>query len=369
MRGREEAPTLITNFAVKRSSATESGYTVRRFARMGIRQTNEDSNFRRRANTRIARKEMEKALTMFHQDAQESGLEIGQHDPAVKLLRLTSVGFGPSAKEPDVHPGQALMRIDDGQGNVVQFRMVNQPHFVDGQEREWNRVVARIEYAKIHGKKVYLTHEMTRNGFVFLSHGMPELLDEVKKGKQPAVTIRQETPDAICFVDGHHTFAGRHDLGCYCKEEREASLATIHDRWGINSLMPGTGNGNGSEAQDIQTAVRYSAARRGVEIMPPYPEVYNRMDLKGDDRNAMLKISTLLLEHLFQLKNVPNITTLTESRTKQNIWHTFGAIHTVQGESLNVTPADHPDSRYKQQAYGYTRADQTPFPLQQRRHQ
>lgn len=360
MRKNGETPILTTNFAVHRSA--DANYSVRMLPRLGaLRRTGEGGQ----PNIKVPRADMEQTLVMFQEDAGKVGLEVGKHDPAVKILRVKGVGFGESAKNPEMHPGSALMQINDGSGNAVRFRLAVEPQILDGQDREWDRIIARIEYAVIGGKEIPLTHEMTHGGFIFLTHGMQDALQQVKDGQQPTITIRQETPDAACFTDGHHASAGRKDLGCYCKEEREASLAIIHQRGGINSLMPGTGNGNGSEAQDIQLAVNASRARRGMDTLA-YPEMYNRMGMEGDKRNSTLNISTLLLEHLFQVKNIPNITTLTESRTKQNVWHEFGGVHTVMGESLNVTPIDHPDSKYKQQAFGYTRADQSPFPLQPR---
>ncbi len=369
MRSANEVPTLLSNFAVKRTTAnSESSYAVRRFPRLGaIRRGGGGED--RQPNIKVPRPDMEKTLTLFQQSAEKTGLEIGQHDPAVKLLRVTGIGFGDSRENPNMHPAEALMQINDGTGNSLRFRLINQGSFTDGEGRVWDgRVVAFVEQAKIHGQNIDLTHEMTHEGFVFLTKGMPDILQQVKNGDQPTATIRQETPDAVCFIDGHHTFIGRHDMGCYCKEEREASLAVIHATGGVSSLMPGTGNGNGRRAQDMQIAARYSLAENdsSLELLPSYPEVYNRMGKKGDDRNRTLKISTLLLEHLFQIKNVPNITTLTESKAKQNVWNEFGAQHMVTGQSLHVTPVDHPDSRYKQQVLGYSRADEVPFPLQRR---
>lgn len=360
---RSETPKLMTNFRVTPSFSSSELYHV---ARIAPRYTTPATAFggllRREPNIRFKRETMIGLLDSFLADTKSIGLDVGQRDPSIKLLAVAGVGLGNTREDPQLHPGYARLRINDGKGNTVQFRMTYEVQNTDDKERDWNKVVVRLEKARIGGKRVQLTPEMKREGFTFLSHNMPEILEHARNGQSALATIRQETPDAACFYDGHHASAGRHELGCLCKEERAKSLDIIHERGGISSLMPGTGNGNGSEAQDIQISVRNSAARRGSSIVP-FQEVYPRMGRKGDARNNTLGISTLILEHLFQIRDIPNLTVLSDSKSKKETWNTFGS-HIVRGESLNVTPIDSPDSLFKRRRLGYSNTDTNAFPLQ-----
>lgn len=369
MRGREGAPTLITNFAVKKTGDPENPYRVRRLPRIGAPIFSKDANGtrHREPNIKIPKSDMESATNTFLQHAETAHLDVGQRGPSpVKMLRIITIGYGEDRKNPESTPAEAIMSIDDDRGNSVQFALNIQPGHIDGEDRLWDsRVVTRLQSATINGEHITLTDDLKKDGLIFLTNGMGEILQKVKEGKQPIMTTRQETNDHVCFPNGHHGSAGKRELACYCDEERKMSLTIIHDRGGINCLIPDPGNGNGGQKQDRQLSANTSRLLIGKDARP-FQEVYRRQGLGGDNRNTTLRVATFIMEHLFQVKDVPNITTLTESRIKQNIWHSFGATHTVQGESLNVTPPDHPDSRYKQQAYGYTRADQVPFPLQPR---
>src|SRR5690242_14173037 len=105
----KEAPHLYTNFAVRRTHNSEASYDVRLFPRLGAlrRSARElDEGTPRKTNVKVARPEMERTLALFEEGAAKTGLELGRHDPAVQLLRVTGIGFGPSREDPQMHPGE-----------------------------------------------------------------------------------------------------------------------------------------------------------------------------------------------------------------------------------------------------------------------
>lgn len=293
--------------------------------------------------------------TLAHEifdDAETMGLEMGRKNPAVKVFRVSGIDWAGEGEPTDLSPERVLMKIDDGKGNRVTFHMSYMKGYVDGEQRPWDRIVTRMESATLDGKRVKLTPEMKRDGFVFLSNDMPEILAS-QQGDQPrTVYTRQETPDAICFVDGHTGSVGRHDLGCTCREERRESLQIIHKEGGVNCLMPGTGNGNGSEAQDRQMMARSSAVRRGREDRD-HRDVYRRMGKVSDGRDDALAISTLLMEHLFRMGEVNSITVLSDNPRKVNTWAREG--RTVAQQPLASAKRDHADYAAKSAA-GYAPA-------------
>lgn len=296
--------------------------------------------------------EEETVLSNIFTQADEMGIELGRKDPAVKILRVSAMAYPITSEKRTLIPDGLQMRINDGQGNDVTFHLTYQMDDADGEGRDWHKIVTRIEKATIDGKPIALTHEMHADGITFKSHNMQEILASSKTEDPLSAYVRQETPCNACFIDGHKSSGGTHELGCTCRDERMESLKIINEKGGVSCLMPGTGNGNGSKPEDRQRTVRSSAYKMGLPVVSYHP-IYESMGLKPDNRGDALAISTFIMEHLFRFGGINNITTLTDNPAKRDIWNKYKEGRTITTLPLESSKRDHTDFAHKQEAHGY----------------
>lgn len=312
-----------------------------------------DKKLEQRIQKTSRKSELALVDTVF-EETEHIGLELGLKDKAVTLLRVGGYNVGETPKNEDLEPKHLKVKIDDGKNRVV-FRMAYEIGNIDGEEREWNKVVLRLEQAVLGGRKVDLTPEMEREGFTFLSKDMKNILASASTDSVRPAVVRQETPDASCFIDGHHGSAGKHELGCSCREERQESLAIIHKEGGVSCLMPGTGNGNGSEAQDMQIMIRNGSARRG-RPTKDFFEFYRGMGKEEDRRGDTLEIATVIMEHLFRFRELDHIKVLTDSNRKRETWEKHKAGRTITQQQLTSARRDIPDYASKVAGLKYVSA-------------